>query len=321
MCGDEPGRRRVALAVLGFMIIIFIILSVLSFTGSRKQATPDAVTFGKYSAVDGRRVFQAYNCMGCHAIVGNGAYFGPDLTDLYRRVGPAWLAAFLPSAGAWPTAPAVSVQLQDAVIAAKANANTLDAYLAAYPAARERIERRGGGNTFMPNLPLTRDEIGQLIAFLEYTSAMNTEGWPPRPLPGVQQAALAAAAGGTRGTPTAVAASAPAAAGAAGASPAAPSPAAEGAQLVKDLGCLACHSTGTQRTVGPGWGGLYGSQVKLADGSTVKADEAYLEEKIVQPGNSVVQGYPPGVMPSFETLTTQDQRDAIVAYIRSLGSK
>ena len=117
MCHDEPRRRRIALAVLGLMMIVFAALSVFSFTGSRKQALPQDVTFERFSAVDGKRVFQAYNCMGCHTIVGNGAYFGPDLTDLYRRAGPAWLAAFLPSAGAWPTAGAIRVQLQNPAIA------------------------------------------------------------------------------------------------------------------------------------------------------------------------------------------------------------
>jgi mono/diheme cytochrome c family protein len=117
VCNDEPRRRRIALAVLGLMMVLFAALSVLSFVGPREQALPQQVSFDRYSAVDGRRVFQAYNCMGCHTIVGNGAYYGPDLTDLYRRAGPAWLAAFLPSAGARPTAAAIRVQQQNPAVA------------------------------------------------------------------------------------------------------------------------------------------------------------------------------------------------------------
>lgn len=330
MCNDEPRRRRIALAVLGLMTVLFAALSVLSFVGPRKQAVPQEVSFDHFSAVDGKRVFQAWNCMGCHTIVGNGAYFGPDLTDLYRRAGPAWLAAFLPSAGAWPTAAAIRVQLQNPAIAAAAGTDSFDAYLERYPAARERIERRGGQSTFMPNLPFTRDEIGQLIAFLKYTSEINTEGWPPTPLP----AARAAAAVGAVGAPAVAAApatasaaattsaAAPASAGAAsGTSASAPDPAAQGSKLVQDLGCLACHATDTQRKVGPGWRGLYGSQSKLADGSTATADDAYLEESIVHPDARIASGFAAGVMPSYETLTTHEQRQAIVAYIRSLARK
>jgi len=334
VCNDEPRRRRIALAVLGLMTVLFAALSVLSFVGPRKQALPQQVSFDRHSAVEGKRVFQAYNCMGCHTIVGNGAYFGPDLTDLYRRTGPAWLAAFLPSAGAWPTAAAIRVQLQNPAIAAAAGTDSFDAYLERYPAARERIERRGGRSTFMPNLPFTRDEIGQLIAFLKYTSEMNTEGWPPTPLPAARAAAAVGAVGApavaaapvptattnSAAAPTSSLATAPAGA-TTGAAAGAPDPAAQGAKLVQDLGCLACHATDTQRKVGPGWGGLYGSQSKLADGSTVTADDAYLEESIVHPDARIASGFAAGVMPSYETLTTHEQRQAIVAYIRSLARK
>jgi cytochrome c2 len=332
VCNDEPRKRRNALAVLGFMVLLFAALSVFSFTGSREQALPQQVSFDGHSAVDGRRVFQAYNCMGCHTIVGNGAYFGPDLTDLYRRTGPAWLAAFLPSANAWPTAAAIRLQLRNPAVAEAAGTDRFEEYLERYPAARERIERRGGTSTHMPTLPFTRDEIGQLVAFLKYTSELHTEGWPPVPLPGVREAAAAArgagaAAAGAPGTAAGAPAGATTRAGVATAGTAATAPAAatdlaaQGGQLANELGCLACHSKGTDRVVGPGWARLYGAQRALVDGTTVTADDAYLIDSIVHPDAHVVRDYPPGVMPSYETVTTAEQRDALVAYIRSLGSK
>jgi len=333
VCQDEPRRRRIALAILGFMMVVFAALSVLSFTGSRKQALPEAVAFGQHTALEGRRVFQGYNCMGCHAIVGNGAYFGPDLTDLYRRVGPAWLAAFLPSAGAWPTAAAVKVQLQNQEMAAAAGTDSYEDYLERFPGARERLERRGGNRSFMPNLPFSGEEIGQLIAFLKYTSALNTEGWPPVPLAEARAAAAVKAIGAPAAAAVTTAAAAAAAATAAGTTGAAEStivaaaaapaadPVAAGAKLAQSLGCLACHATDRERKVGPGWGGLYGAQTKLADGSTVTADDAYLEQKIEQPAAHTVAGFPGGVMPSFASVTTHEQRLAIIAYIRSLARK
>lgn len=322
MSHDEPRKRHTALAILGFMVVIFIVLSGLSFVDSRPQATPDRVSFGKYGAVQGKRVFQAYNCMGCHTVVGNGAYFGPDLTDTYEKAGPAWLAAFLPSAGSWPTAVALGVQLQDSTNAAESKATTVEEYLAAFPGARERIERRGGGSSHMPNLPLTKDEVGALIAFLKYTSAMNTEGWPAKPLvDGLSDRRAAPGRAATAGaTPT------PGAASGASSATAAPPPApadsvARGAQLVKDVGCVACHSTGKETLVGPGWGGLYGSTVELADGSRVVADDAYMAESMNTPNARVVAGFTPGLMASYATLLTDEQRGSIIAYIRSLGRK
>jgi mono/diheme cytochrome c family protein len=309
----ETPRRRGAFVVLGVLALVFIVLSIFSFLPSRGQVTPDTVSFGSYKADDGKRVFQAYNCMGCHTMVGNGAYLGPDLTQEYRHTGPAWLAAFLPSAGGWPTSAAVRAQLLDPNQQAELGSDSVDAYLKKFPGAAERIERRGGGTTTMPNLPLTKDEIGQLIAYLKYTSAMNTEGWPPKVEAGALDHRLQLAHGSMAmvqaASATAAAGPPPTAAG---------DPAALGAQLVKDYGCVACHASDDKRLVGPGWGGLYESSVSLADGSKVTADDAYLAESIRQPNAKIVAGYPPGVMPAYDTLLKTEEVNAIVAYLHTL---
>jgi len=321
-------KRRRAVFVLGVMAAIFLALSAVSFLDSRGQAVPSKIDYASSNAVDGKRVFQAYNCMGCHTIVGNGAYFAPDLTKLYGDVGPAWLEAFLPSAGVWPSEGAVKRQLQRPEVAAEAGADTIEAYLAKYPAAAERIARRGGQRSLMPNLPLKQDEVRELVAFLKYTSAMNTEGWPPVPqIDGLDTRHAVPVPAGAQAAATPAAA--PAADTAAAAAPAPGEPAspgddgvALGAELAEDYGCTGCHSTGPDAMAGPGWGGLYGHEVTLADGSAVAADDAYLEKSIIDPDAQVVKGYEPGVMPSFAEDFDADQLKALVAYIRSLeGSK
>ncbi len=312
---QEGVKRRRALGVLGLMGILFISLSAVSFLDTRGQTVPTNVHYAGFDAVQGKRVFQSYNCMGCHTIVGNGAYFGPDLTKLYAKAGPAWIEAFLPSAGSWPTSGAVKLQLQDKAIAAEAGVDSLEAYLQKYPGAAERIARRGGHATLMPNLPFSRDEVRQLIAFLKYTSEMNNKGWPPTPrvdglafpqatkFPAAQQVALRPADS----------------AGAAAAKPA--SKAELGAKLAEENGCAACHSKGRDRLVGPGWGGLYGSEVTLADGAKVRADDAYLTESILKPDAKIVEGFEPGAMPSFAEMLDAEQVADIVAYIHSLEGK
>lgn len=307
----EGVKRRRALAVLGLMAVIFVALSSVSFLDSRGQAVPAAIHYAGFDVVQGKRVFQSYNCMGCHTIVGNGAYLGPDLTKLYGKAGPAWIAAFLPSAGSWPTSGAVKLQLQDKAIAAEAGVDSIEAYLEKYPGAAERISRRGGHTTLMPNLPFSRDEVGELIAFLKYTSAMNTEGWPP--VPQVNGLAFPQA------KPTPVPEQAAAAPATASAAPVSPDTAiVRGEELAKDNGCIACHAPTTQKLVGPGWGGLYGSTVKLADGSSSVADDAYLTESILKPDAKIVEGFEAGAMPSFAEILDSDQVNDIVAYIRSL---
>ena len=307
---QEGLKRRRAFTILALMAFIFLFLSVASFLDSRNQVIPSNVSYGEHGAVEGKRVFQAYNCMGCHTLLGNGAYLGPDLTNTYELTGPAWLEAFLPSAGGWPTGPAVLVNLQRPETAAASNASSLEEYFKNYPAAAERVQRRGGTRSHMPNLQFRPGEVGQLIAFLKYTSQMNTEGWPPKPKVDGLQSALATPMPGAM-----VAAAMPAAATAADTPT---DPAALGAQIVVQTGCTACHATDASKMIGPGWGGLFGSTIALADGSSIVADDAYLVESIRNPDAHVAAGYPAGTMISYDAILDQAQIEAIVAYIRTL---
>src|SRR5207253_7555535 len=73
-------------------------------------------------------------------------------------------------------------------------------------------------------------------------------------------------------------------------------PLAVGEKLYSELACNTCHlPDGKGR--GPSYYGLYGSKVKLADGSTVLADDNYIRESILQPNAKIVAGFQP-VMPS-----------------------
>ncbi len=326
---DEPGSplRRSVIWVMGVMLVVWIALYFFSFSDDRGQADPADFSFMQSSSSEGKKVFQAYNCMGCHTIVGNGAYFAPDLTDTYATVGPAWLAAYLPSAGTWPSDAVVAIRIRQMAEAGLIEADTPAAYYAAYPGAEERVRRRGGQAANMPDLNFDQDEINALIAFLHYTSSMHTEGWPPeiRARTNIverRRNALHERAGVLPlMTPTAQASVASAGASITTADAAAPTdPAAQGEVLADSLGCLACHSTGSERRVGPGWGGLYGSRQKLVDGSTVEVDDAYLAAAISHPEEAIPEGYPAGVMPAYGEQIESGQIDALVAYIKSLAA-
>ena len=89
-----------------------------------------------------------------------------------------------------------------------------------------------------------------------------------------------------------------------------------GKALVAQSGCGGCHSIDGSRLTGPTWQGLFGSQVKLSDGKTVTADDAYLTESIKDPGAKVVAGFPDGIMPTFNL--TDAQVKSIVSYIETL---
>lgn len=91
----------------------------------------------------------------------------------------------------------------------------------------------------------------------------------------------------------------------------------DGKALATSLGCVACHSIDGSKLTGPTWKGLYGNQVKLADGSSVTADEAYIQTAIEKPNSHLVEGYPP-VMPDFSSQLTPQKVADLIAYIQTL---
>lgn len=45
--------------------------------------------------IRGKELFDRNNCMGCHTIMGEGAYYAPELTKVYERRGAAWMKQFI----------------------------------------------------------------------------------------------------------------------------------------------------------------------------------------------------------------------------------
>ena len=90
-----------------------------------------------------------------------------------------------------------------------------------------------------------------------------------------------------------------------------------GAALFTQLGCVGCHGDANS-PLAPTLHGLYGKPVKLADGQTANADDAYFKELILDPQAKVVEGYQP-VMPSFKGRVTDEQINQLIDYIKSQG--
>ena len=95
-------------------------------------------------------------------------------------------------------------------------------------------------------------------------------------------------------------------------------PVEEGRDLFTNkLGCASCHAGGSQQR-GAKLENLFNSDVKLVGGSTVKADENYIRNSILNPASQIVEGYQP-IMPTFKGQVTDEQLNALVAYIKSLS--
>jgi len=93
---------------------------------------------------------------------------------------------------------------------------------------------------------------------------------------------------------------------------------ASGEKVFAELGCGHVPSP---RCPGarPNLQGLFGKTVQLEDGRTVTADENYIRESILDPGAKVVQGFKP-VMPTFQGIISEEQLNALVAYVKSLSA-
>ena len=104
-----------------------------------------------------------------------------------------------------------------------------------------------------------------------------------------------------------------------GSSGAADNPVLAGQKLFAERACITCHlSDGKGRA--PSLNGVYGGQVRLADGSAVTADDAYIRESILVPSAKIVAGYQP-LMPAFQGQLTEEQTLDLIAYVKSLQAE
>jgi len=88
-----------------------------------------------------------------------------------------------------------------------------------------------------------------------------------------------------------------------------------GQRVYQQQGCQACHSLDGSRMVGPTLQNAYGTERQFADGSSAVADENYLRQSILNPGEHVVEGYQ-NVMPASYSSLSDRQVNALVAFIK-----
>jgi nitric oxide reductase subunit C len=133
--------RNFALGSTALAAIVFIALTIDSHRQFPKLTNSQDIT---PAVSHGKDVWHKYNCINCHTLFGEGAYYAPDLTKIAQHRGEAYLRAYL--------------------------RNPADFY-------DENKHRR-----LMPTQNLAEDEISDLIAFLDWVSKVDNQGWPPRPI-------------------------------------------------------------------------------------------------------------------------------------------
>ena len=71
---------------------VFLWLTVDSISQVPARSHEDQLT---PAAVRGKMLWETNNCMGCHTIFGEGAYYAPELTKVVDRRGAAWIKMFI----------------------------------------------------------------------------------------------------------------------------------------------------------------------------------------------------------------------------------
>ena len=140
----KTGARNVFYGGSAFFFAIFIALTAHSHyydlpVSTNTKTLTDAVERGK-------RVWERNACINCHTLLGEGAYFAPELGNVMKRWG-----------------------VQDDPEAAF---ETLKGWMDAQPSGVE-------GRRQMPQFHLTDEEVRALSDFLLWTGRINTQNWPP----------------------------------------------------------------------------------------------------------------------------------------------
>ena len=127
-----------------FFILIFVGLSVHSH---RYIVTVSTDAAGLTDEVaHGKHLWERHGCVNCHTILGEGAYFAPELGNVMTRWG-----------------------VEDDPEAAF---ETLKGWMDAMPTGIE-------GRRQMPNFNLDDEEYRALSEFLLWTNTIRNQDWPP----------------------------------------------------------------------------------------------------------------------------------------------
>jgi nitric oxide reductase subunit C len=284
---NKRQARLFAFASTGAATIVFLALTVHSHTRfdeltNARNNTPEVQ--------NGRDVWHKYNCINCHTLFGEGAYYAPDLTKITQLRGEQYLKAYMRDPSAF------------------------------YDEQRHR--------RLMPKQNLSDTEIDDLIVFLDWVSKVDNQGWPPRPIlvtgaaiPGTDFGPSQLSSSGTATTlpPGARPVSGqenPIALGAATFRSVAPA-------------CNACHSTAPGvNMAGPSLAGVAGRAQQMIASPNYKGEardvKSYLEESIRSPSAHLVPGQMysangQSFMPNTYAQDLSDEQiDQLVEYLLTL---
>ena len=125
-----------------FAILVFAGLTLDTVQQIPKLSNDDKIT---ESVARGKNLWEVNNCVGCHTILGEGAYYAPELGNVFDRMSGGDEAAF-------------------------------KGYMIGWMASQPLSE---SGRRKMPQFNLSEEEVNDISDFLIWTSRVNNNEWPP----------------------------------------------------------------------------------------------------------------------------------------------
>jgi nitric oxide reductase subunit C len=89
---SKSGAKAFFWVGTGLCFAAFFLLTLDTLGRIPAQTNADALT---PQVIRGKHLWESNNCMGCHTLLGEGAYYAPELTKVYERRGPVFIAAML----------------------------------------------------------------------------------------------------------------------------------------------------------------------------------------------------------------------------------
>jgi len=125
----------------GGSVFFFLLFLALTFDTIGELPNLDNREALTEQVVLGKKVWEDNDCIGCHTLLGEGAYFAPELGNVYQRFG-----------------------------------NSTEAIIGFI---KSRPVDGIPGRRSMPQFNLSDEELEAVAAFLKYASEINTANWPP----------------------------------------------------------------------------------------------------------------------------------------------
>ena len=142
---DRLTKRMSRNIYIGGTLFSILLLTGLTVDTVRQTPKRENRTALTQEVVAGKHLWEKNNCVGCHTLLGEGAYYAPELGNVFIRRGASDKAAFKAYLSGWMAAQPLNVP----------------------------------GRRKMPQFNLTDKEVDEMAEFLIWTSQIDTNNWPP----------------------------------------------------------------------------------------------------------------------------------------------